>query len=123
MTSNTIPPSCLISFFLIRGMEDITMKKIGEIYKGRSGNYLVHKIDTYLSSYKYSVYHTANNTELFGLKKLKNFYFKKQALDFIEDEEHKFLNSEPFLQSQVDSGLMPESEMLERLKEYGNAQS
>ena len=92
------------------------MKKTGEIYKGISGNYLVYKIDAYLSSLKYSVYHTANNTELFGLRKLKNFYFKKEALEFIQHQEHKFLNSEPYLQSQVDSGLLMKEEMLERLK-------
>ena len=97
------------------------MKKIGEMYKGVSGSYLVHKIDIYLSSYKYSVYHSANdNTEVFGLRILKNFYFKKQALDFIQHEEHKYLRSEPYLQSQVDSGWLSKKEMLEILKGENN---
>ena len=97
------------------------MKKIGEMYKGTSGSYLVHKIDIYLSSYKYSVYHSANNnTEVFGLRILKNFYSKKEALDFVEHEEHKFLNSQDYLQSQVDSGLLSKKEMLERLKGENN---
>jgi hypothetical protein len=95
------------------------MKKIGEIYKGRSGNYLVYKIDRYLSSLKYSVYHTANDTELFGLRRLKNFYFKKEALDFVQHEEGKYLSLESYLQSQVNSGLLTENEMFERL-EGGN---
>ncbi len=96
------------------------MKKTGEIYKGTSGTYLLHKIDIYLSSFKYSVYHTADNIELSGLTKLKHFYTKKQALDYIQYKEHKFLNSESYLQSQVDSGLLLKEEMIERLEGVTN---
>ena len=92
------------------------MKKIGEIYKGRSGNYLIYKPDTCFSHFKYSVYHTADISELSGLTRLKHFHFKKQALDFIEYKEHRFLYSQEHLQSQVQSGLMSESEMLEILR-------
>ena len=96
------------------------MKKTGEIYKGTSGTYLLHKIDIYLSSFKYSVYHTADNIELSKLTKLKHFYTKKQALDYIQYKEHKFLNSESYLQSQVDSGLLLKEEMIERLEGVTN---
>jgi hypothetical protein len=93
------------------------MKKIGQMYCGRSGNYLIYKPDICFSSFKYSVYHTADIFELSGLTRLKRFYFKKQALDYIEYKEHRFLNSEEHLQNQVQSGLMSESEMLEILEE------
>lgn len=96
------------------------MKKIGEMYKGSSGIYLIKKLDIDFSSFKYSVYHTADIFELSGLTRLKHFYFKKQALDFIEYKEHRFLNSEDYLQSQVDSGLLSKKEMLERLKGENN---
>lgn len=98
------------------------MKKIGEIYKGSSGIYLIHKIDIYLTSFKYVVYHTADNFELSGLTKHKHFYSKKQALDYIQYKENRFLNSAENLQNQVDSGLLTKSEMLEISKKVENSQ-
>ena len=97
------------------------MKKIGEMFKGDSGSYLVHKIDIYLSSYKYAVYHTTDNLDLSGLTKLKHFYTKKRALDYIQHRESRYLNSEENLQNNVDSGLLTESEMLEILKQNKEA--
>ena len=41
---------------------------------------------------------------------------KKDAKDFIEKMENEYLHSEPHLQSQVESGLLTKSEMLEILK-------
>ena len=96
------------------------MKKIGDMYSGRSGIYLIHKLGIHFSWYKYAIYHTFDDLELSGLKKMKHFYFKKEALDFIQHEEHEFLNSEDYLQSQVDSGLLSKKEMLERLKGENN---
>ena len=92
------------------------MKKIGDMYSGRSGIYLIHKLGIHFSWYKYAIYHTFDDLELSGLKKMKHFYFKKEALDFIQHEEYKYLRSEPYLESQVDSGLLSKEEMLKRLK-------
>ena len=106
MTSNTIPPSCLISFFLIRGMEDLTMIKIGEMFNGASGSYLVCKVVPFMGHKKFAVHYTASNFDFTELDKPKYFYFKKDAIDYIDKKETEFLNSEPFLQSQVDLSLI-----------------
>ena len=90
-------------------MEDLIMQKIGELFNGASGSYLICKVVPimgYKGYKKFAVHYTASNFDFTELNKPKHFYFKKDAIDFIDKKETEFLNSEPYLQSQVDSGLL-----------------
>ena len=94
------------------------MKQIGEIYKCYSGSYLLCK-DTFSvhgKGSKYVVFFTESPFDFSTFTKTQHFYFKKDAKDFIEKIENEYLHSEPHLQSQVESGLLTKSEMLEILK-------
>jgi hypothetical protein len=104
-------------------MEDFSMKKIGEMYNGTSGSYLICKIFPIIGDKKFAVHYTASNFDFTELDKPTHFYFKKDAIDYIDKKETEFINSEPYLQSQVDSGLLSKEEMLERLKEVKDAQN
>tara|TARA_R100000426_G_scaffold60350_1_gene42626 strand:+ start:1253 stop:1549 length:297 start_codon:yes stop_codon:yes gene_type:complete len=96
-------------------MEDLIMQKIGEMFNGASGSYLICKVVPIIGHKKFAVHYTASNFDFTELDKPTHFYFKKDAIDFIDKKETEFLNSEPYLQSQVDSGLLSKEEMLERL--------
>lgn len=91
------------------------MKIIGQIHEGHSGIYLLSKANI-SSVCKWEVRYAEIYTRTTQYEYLGSFQFKSEALDFIKKTENEFLNSEPHLQSLVDSGLLTKNEMLERLE-------
>tara|TARA_X000001388_G_scaffold75876_2_gene71733 strand:- start:925 stop:1215 length:291 start_codon:yes stop_codon:yes gene_type:complete len=94
------------------------MKIIGQIHEGHSGIYTLSK--KLFSVRKWEVRYAEIYTRTTQYEYLGSFQFKSEALDFIKKTENEFLNSEPHLQSLVDSGLLTKNEMLERLEGENN---
>ena len=89
------------------------MKNIGQIFEGRSGVYLLSKPSISFEERWHVLYNEIYTLES-EYKFIKSFQFKSEALNFIEENEQKYINSKKYADILLESGLISQTEYLLR---------
>tara|TARA_R100000544_G_scaffold35652_1_gene23149 strand:- start:33 stop:362 length:330 start_codon:yes stop_codon:yes gene_type:complete len=99
---------------------NVNLKKFGDVIEGASGFYLIYK-SIHIGG-DYQVFFCANcrYTKYMQFEEMKSFQFKQDAIRHIEELEISYLDSEPYITSMHQSGLLSDEEYKQRISEVVN---